>query len=129
MGMNSHAVATTVVVSRDGPPRFADLFLELSKEDHKMVMMYISHSDATERLARIQRVRQGTADNQAESSLRLTKITKELDKGKGHVYSYKEQYPRDDSLNYGSLVIRRKIDDGSDGDGHGDGCHDGRDPA
>lgn len=116
LGMNSHAVATTVVVSRDGPPRFADLFLELSKEDHKMVMMYISHSDATERLARIQRVRQGTADNQAESSLRLTKITKELDKGKGHVYSYKEQYPRDDSLNYGGLVIRRKIDDGSDGE-------------
>ncbi|WZZ65957.1 hypothetical protein YC2023_077327 [Brassica napus] len=81
-----------------------------------MAMMYISHSDATKRLARIQRVRQGIADNQAESSLRLTKITKELDKGKGHVYSYKEQYSRDDSLNYGGLVIRRKIDDGSDGE-------------
>ncbi|KAH0873667.1 LOW QUALITY PROTEIN: hypothetical protein HID58_071029 [Brassica napus] len=81
-----------------------------------MAMMYISHSDATKRLARIQRVRQGIADNQAESSLRLTKITKELDKGNGHVYSYKEQYSRDDSLNYGGLVIRRKIDDGSDGE-------------
>ncbi|KAF3516249.1 hypothetical protein DY000_02061104 [Brassica cretica] len=80
--MNSHAVATTVVVPRDGLPGFLDLFPELSKEDHKMAMMYISHSDATERLARIQR----------------------------------EQYPRDDSLNYGGLVIRRKIDDGSDGE-------------
>ncbi|KAG2251869.1 hypothetical protein Bca52824_082005 [Brassica carinata] len=109
-------VATAVVVPRDGPPGFPDLFPELSKEDHKMAMMYISHSDATKRLARIQRVRQGIADNQAESSLRLTKITKELDKGKGHVYSYKEQYSRDDSLNYGGLVIRRKIDDGSDGE-------------
>lgn len=75
--MNSHAVATTVVVPRVGLPGFLDLFPELSKEDHKMAMMYISHSDATERLARIQRVRQGIADNQAESSLRLTKITKE----------------------------------------------------
>ncbi|KAF2608525.1 hypothetical protein F2Q68_00044751 [Brassica cretica] len=44
-----------------------------------MAMMYISHSDATERLQR-------------------------------------EQYPRDDSLNYGGLVIRRKIDDESDGE-------------
>ncbi|KAF3522414.1 hypothetical protein F2Q69_00048727 [Brassica cretica] len=59
--MNSHAVATTEVVPRDGLPGFLDLFPELSKEDHKMAMI-------------------------------------------------------DDSLNYGGLVIRRKIDDGSDGE-------------
>ena len=72
----------------DGPPGFSPLFPELSKEDQKMAMMYISHSDPTERLARIQRVRQGIEENAAESSLRLTRITKELDKGKGHVFTY-----------------------------------------
>ncbi|KAG2259806.1 hypothetical protein Bca52824_079100 [Brassica carinata] len=46
-----------------------------------MAMMYILHSDETERLARIERVKQGIAENQAESSVRLTKITNNLDKG------------------------------------------------
>lgn len=72
----------------EGPPGFPPLFPELSKEEQKMAMLYISHSDATERLARIQRVKQGIADNAKESSLRLIRITNELDKGKGHVFHY-----------------------------------------
>ncbi|CAF2105884.1 unnamed protein product [Brassica napus] len=52
-----------------------------------MAMQYISHSDPTERMARIERVRQGI---EAESSMRLTRISRDLDKGKGHVFSYKE---------------------------------------
>ena len=51
-------------------------------------MLYISHADETERRARIERVRQGIAENARESSLRLARITTELDKGKGHVYHY-----------------------------------------
>ena len=74
----------------DGPPGFPVLFPELSKEDRKMAMLYISHSDETERLARIERVRQGIEENKAASSIHMTRITKELDKGKGHVYSYTE---------------------------------------
>ncbi|XP_009110851.3 uncharacterized protein LOC103836353 [Brassica rapa] len=74
----------------EGPPGFPPLFPELSKQDLKMAMLYISHADETERRARIERVRQGIADSAAEASVRLTKITNELDKGKGHVYSYME---------------------------------------
>ncbi|KAF2559414.1 hypothetical protein F2Q68_00016515 [Brassica cretica] len=55
-----------------------------------MAMLYISHADETERRARIQCVQQGIEENKAESSIRLTKITKELDKGKCHVFSYQE---------------------------------------
>ncbi|WZY92478.1 hypothetical protein YC2023_064807 [Brassica napus] len=55
-----------------------------------MAMLYISHADPTERLARIERVKQGIAENLASSYVHLTRITKELDKGKGHVFSYTE---------------------------------------
>ncbi|WZY97678.1 hypothetical protein YC2023_070007 [Brassica napus] len=55
-----------------------------------MAMLYISHSDETERNARILRVRQGIEDNAKESSLRLIRITNEIDKGKGHVFHYPE---------------------------------------
>ncbi|RID40669.1 hypothetical protein BRARA_J00700 [Brassica rapa] len=74
----------------DGPPGFPPLFPELSKQDQKMAMLYISHADETERLARIERVRQGIAESQEESSARITRITRDLDKGKGHVFSFQE---------------------------------------
>ncbi|XP_013595004.1 PREDICTED: uncharacterized protein LOC106303220 [Brassica oleracea var. oleracea] len=73
-----------------GPPGFPVLFPELSGEDRKMAMLYIAHADPTERLARIERVKQGIVENLASSSVHLTRITKELDKGKGHVFSYTE---------------------------------------
>ncbi|KAH0897376.1 hypothetical protein HID58_046944, partial [Brassica napus] len=53
-------------------------------------MLYISHADPTERMARIERVKQGIEENLASSSVHLTRITKELDKGKGHALSYTE---------------------------------------
>ncbi|KAH0886958.1 hypothetical protein HID58_063054 [Brassica napus] len=74
----------------DGPPGFPPLFPELSKQDQKMAMLYISHADDTERQARILRVKQGIAENEMESSLRITKITNQLDKGKGHVFQYSD---------------------------------------
>ncbi|KAH0857431.1 hypothetical protein HID58_085692 [Brassica napus] len=71
----------------DGPLGFPPLFPELSKQYLRRAMQYISHSDPTEMMARIERVRQGI---EAESSMRLTRISGDLDKGKGHVFSYKE---------------------------------------
>ncbi|KAH0892450.1 hypothetical protein HID58_054879, partial [Brassica napus] len=73
-----------------GPPGFPPMFPELSKQDQKMAMLYISHADETERRARIERVKQGIADSAAEASVRITRITNELDKGKGHVFSYQD---------------------------------------
>ncbi|KAF3524063.1 hypothetical protein F2Q69_00047240 [Brassica cretica] len=72
----------------EGPPGFPPLFPELSKEEQKMAMLYISHADDTERRARIERVMQGIEANTADSTLRITKITNELNKGKGHVFDY-----------------------------------------
>ncbi|KAJ0230773.1 hypothetical protein HA466_0304890 [Hirschfeldia incana] len=74
----------------DSRPGFPPLFPELSKQDQKMAMLYISHSDNTERLARIERVKQGILDSKAESSAMITKITRDLEKGKGHVFSFPE---------------------------------------
>ncbi|KAG5411998.1 hypothetical protein IGI04_008317 [Brassica rapa subsp. trilocularis] len=88
----------------DTPPGFPPLFPELSAQDRRMAMMYISHSDETERLARIERVKQGIAENQAESSVRLTKITNNLDKGKGHVFYFPELTTKRLQLTPGSHV-------------------------
>ncbi|KAG5375858.1 hypothetical protein IGI04_040454, partial [Brassica rapa subsp. trilocularis] len=108
--------APRAFVPLEGPPGFPLLFPELSKEDRKMAMLYISHADETERRARIQRVQQGIEENKTESSIRLTKITKELDKGKGHVFSYQE-LASDEILNvgigqrsYSKLTLHEKED-------------------
>ncbi|KAH0933652.1 hypothetical protein HID58_010769 [Brassica napus] len=61
-----------------------------------MALLYISHADETERKARILRVQQGIDESKMEASIRMTKITTVLDKGKGHVFSYKE--PSEDDL-------------------------------
>ena len=74
----------------EGPPGFPPMFPELSQQDQKMAMLYISHADETERMARIERVKQGIVESQANSSAMITKITRDLDKGKGHVYSFLE---------------------------------------
>lgn len=51
-----------------------------------MALLYISHADETERRARIERVRQGIAENAADAAMRITKITSDINKGKGHVF-------------------------------------------
>ena len=53
-----------------------------------MALLYISHADETERRARIERVRQGIAENAADAAMRITKITSDINKGKGHVFEY-----------------------------------------
>lgn len=76
------------VAHLEGPPGFPPLFPELSKHKQQMAMLYISHSDETERRARIQRVRQGIENDAAVSALRITKVTSDIDKGKGHVFDF-----------------------------------------
>ncbi|KAG5415481.1 hypothetical protein IGI04_003048 [Brassica rapa subsp. trilocularis] len=51
-------------------------------------MVYVSHADETKRNARIQRVRQAITDAANAPPVFLTKITPDLDKGKGHVFDY-----------------------------------------
>ncbi|KAL0873727.1 hypothetical protein Bca101_023432 [Brassica carinata] len=77
-----------VPISSDGPPGFPSLFPELSEQDRRSAMMYVSHANETERNARIQRVRQAITDSAATPPAILTKITPNLDKGKGHVFEY-----------------------------------------
>lgn len=84
----SLSVRPQSVDALEAPPGFPPMFPELSAADRKMAMLYISHSDETERNARILRVKQGIEESARESSIRLTKITNEVDKGKGHVYHY-----------------------------------------
>ncbi|KAL0729422.1 hypothetical protein Bca4012_025515 [Brassica carinata] len=72
----------------EGPPGFPPLFPEFSKQENIMALQYISHADETERRARIQRARQGIEDDKAASSIRMARITGDVDKGKGHVFNY-----------------------------------------
>ncbi|KAG5415382.1 hypothetical protein IGI04_002949 [Brassica rapa subsp. trilocularis] len=103
----------------EGPPGFPPLFPELSIEEQKMAMLYISHADETERRARIERVRQGIAENARESAMRMAKITTELDKGKGHVYLYPGVTGRSEkerTLRFSEHNSRELEDTGEDGE-------------
>uniref|UniRef100_A0A0D3DLT6 Cupin type-1 domain-containing protein n=1 Tax=Brassica oleracea var. oleracea TaxID=109376 RepID=A0A0D3DLT6_BRAOL len=72
----------------EGPPGFPPLFSELHPQERKAALLYISHSDKTERQARIMRVRQAIEDQSQSHMVILTRFTSDLDKGKGHVFSY-----------------------------------------
>lgn len=70
------------------PPGFPAMFPELSEQDRRSAMVYVSHADETKCNARIQRVRQAITDAANAPPVFLTKITPDLDKGKGHVFDY-----------------------------------------
>lgn len=74
----------------EGPPGFPPMFPELSTQDRQMAMLYISHPDDAERMARIERVKQGIVDDKKEEAARLPRTTRDLEKGKGHVFEYPE---------------------------------------
>ncbi|WZZ88504.1 hypothetical protein YC2023_117083 [Brassica napus] len=67
---------------QEGPPGFPPLFPELPINEQRMAMTYVSHSDETERNARILRVKQFIADAAESSIIKTTKITTDLDKAK-----------------------------------------------
>ncbi|KAG2298632.1 hypothetical protein Bca4012_009878 [Brassica carinata] len=67
----------------DGLPGFPPLFPELYMPDRKMAMLYILHSDETERQVRILCMQHAIIDNARNPSAALTSVTPDLDKGKG----------------------------------------------
>ncbi|KAL0716839.1 hypothetical protein Bca4012_066161 [Brassica carinata] len=75
------------VSTKEVPPGFPPLFPELSQEDQRMAIQYVSHADETERRARIQRVRQSIEEAPKVPDIRL-RISHDLDKNKGHVFNY-----------------------------------------
>ncbi|KAH0902096.1 hypothetical protein HID58_041599 [Brassica napus] len=78
------ALLSTIGVSAHGsefgPPGFPVMFPEISEQDRRSAMVY--------RNARIQRVRQAITYAARAPPVILTKITPDLDKGKGHVFDY-----------------------------------------
>ncbi|WZY88362.1 uncharacterized protein LOC106448180 [Brassica napus] len=72
----------------NGPPGFPQLFPELPPQEQMMNMLYVSHSDDAERHASIFLVKQSLADQGKLHVATLTRLTSDLDKGKGHVFSY-----------------------------------------
>ncbi|KAH0942185.1 hypothetical protein HID58_001822 [Brassica napus] len=60
----------------------------LPPEDRAMAMQYISHSNETERRARILRVQQSIELEKSNPPAVLTKISHNLEKEKGHVFGY-----------------------------------------
>ena len=72
------------------PPGFAPLFPELPIEERNAALLYILHSDATERQARILRVQQSLAPGFVEPTVAKPIISHDLNKGKGHVFVFQE---------------------------------------
>ncbi|KAG2246166.1 hypothetical protein Bca52824_085794 [Brassica carinata] len=73
------------------PPGFAPLFPEMPTEERNMALQYISHSDPTERQARILRVQQSLQPGFVEAGSKAPRITHDINKGKGHVFNFQEQ--------------------------------------
>ncbi|KAL0741865.1 hypothetical protein Bca4012_083378 [Brassica carinata] len=79
----------------EGPPGFPPLFPELQGKERKMALQYISHSNETERRARILRVQQSIEEEKENPPAVLTKISHDVNKEKGHVFSYDRSRPED----------------------------------
>lgn len=72
----------------EGPPGFPPLFPELSKEDRRSALMYVAHSDTTERMARIERVNHHIEDLRSKKDDALPLFSTDLLKEKGMVFKY-----------------------------------------
>ncbi|CAN6863789.1 unnamed protein product [Brassica oleracea] len=67
---------------------FDENALSIIGQDRAMAMQYISHSNETERRARILRVQQSIELEKSNPPAVLTKISHNLEKEKGHVFGY-----------------------------------------
>ncbi|KAF2555665.1 hypothetical protein F2Q68_00016901 [Brassica cretica] len=67
---------------------FPPLFPELPPEERVMAIQYVSHSNETERQARILRVQQSIESEKSNPPAVLTKISHDINKEKGHVFGY-----------------------------------------
>ncbi|KAF2595305.1 hypothetical protein F2Q70_00043465 [Brassica cretica] len=70
------------------------MFPELSKEDQRSAMIYVSHPDETERLARIKRVQLSIEEKKEEEANAMPKISDNLFKSKGLVFGYSKDGTR-----------------------------------
>ncbi|XP_048634157.1 uncharacterized protein LOC125608221 [Brassica napus] len=73
------------------PPGFSPMFPQLTEEERNAALQYVSHSDPTERQARIMRVQQSITDKGAVGARQMPLISHNLEKGKGHVFGYERQ--------------------------------------
>lgn len=76
-------------------PGFPPLFAVLSVDTRKAALQYISHSDETERRARIMRVEQSILEGSEDHNPKMPKITHDLNKGKGHVFDFADHQQQD----------------------------------
>ncbi|KAH0868440.1 hypothetical protein HID58_075462 [Brassica napus] len=72
------------------PPGFAPLFPEMPQKERDMALQYISHSDPTERQARITRVQQSLQPGFEDNLGSAPRISHDINKGKGHVFNFQE---------------------------------------
>ncbi|KAG5408286.1 hypothetical protein IGI04_004605 [Brassica rapa subsp. trilocularis] len=72
------------------PPGFAPLFPEMPQKERDMALQYISHSDPTERQARITRVQQSLQPGFEDNLISAPRISHDINKGKGHVFNFQE---------------------------------------
>ncbi|KAG2306151.1 hypothetical protein Bca52824_025899 [Brassica carinata] len=70
------------------PPGFPPLFPQLSPETKKAALQYISHSDETERRARIARVEMSILEGDADHTPARPIISQDLNNWKGHVFGF-----------------------------------------
>ncbi|XP_018448825.1 uncharacterized protein LOC108820375 [Raphanus sativus] len=106
------------------PPGFAPLFPELPAEERAAALLYISHSDATECQARIERVQQSLTPGFVEPSSLKPTISHDLNKGKGHVFTFtdnerplKRSFGRDEATTTSeqpTWKVRRNLNRDSD---------------
>ncbi|XP_048613217.1 uncharacterized protein LOC125587113 [Brassica napus] len=72
------------------PPGFALLFPEMPQKERDMALQYISHSDPTERQARITRVQQSLQPGFEDNLGSAPRISHDINKGKGHAFNFQE---------------------------------------
>lgn len=93
--------APLIMNATDGPPGFLTMFPELSTEERKMALLYISHPNEGERTARIKRVEIGIEENKLKEANSISSITHDLNKDLSFVFGYKEGSERLQSVSLG----------------------------
>ncbi|KAF3600721.1 hypothetical protein F2Q69_00035186 [Brassica cretica] len=90
----------------DGPPGFPPMFPELSPSDHQQALMYISHPNGRERLARIKRVQLSITEKQVEEANSIPIFTHDLKKNRGMVFEYEKGRDKLKSISLGGTPRR-----------------------
>ncbi|KAF2608488.1 hypothetical protein F2Q68_00045168 [Brassica cretica] len=92
---------------REGPHGFPTMFPELPKEDQRSALVYVSHADETERLARIKRVPLTIEEKKLEEDKAMSKLSNNLLKGKGMVFGYSKEGARLTNISSPAISLGR----------------------